>query len=145
MRRRSEDVATRRPLRRFERRAGRRWTRESLPSFWAPFPVADSIFSVACGAISFRPDGGSRLKSDSLEYLALLPTDARRGGNNLVSSITNHTCVFRLRSWRFGEAPRGLPLSDRARDYDRRLRETRLILAGALRFDLVSTSAAMRA
>jgi hypothetical protein len=145
MKRRSEDVATRRPLRRFERRAGRRWTPESLPSFRAPFPVADAIFSVACGAISFRPDGGSRLKSDSLEYLALLPTDARRGGNNLVSNVTNRTCVFGLRSWRFGEAPRGLPLSDRARDYDRRLRETRLIFAGALRFDLVSTSAAMRA
>jgi hypothetical protein len=44
MKRRSEDVATRRPLRRFERRAGRRWTPESLPSFRAPFPVADSIF-----------------------------------------------------------------------------------------------------
>jgi hypothetical protein len=145
MKRRSEDDATRRPLRRFERRAGRRWTPESLPSFRAPFPVADAIFSVACGAISFRPGGGSHLKSDSLEYLALLPTDARRGGNNLVSNVTNRTWVFGLRSWRFGEAPRGLPLSDRARDYDRRLRETRLIFAGALRFDLVSTSAAMRA
>jgi hypothetical protein len=87
MRRRSEDVATRRPLRRFERRAGRRWTPESLPSFRAPFPVADSIFSVACGAISFRPGGGSRLKSDSLEYLALLPTDASRAGNNLVAIL----------------------------------------------------------
>jgi hypothetical protein len=98
MRRRSEDVATRRPLRRFERRVGRRWTRESLPSFRAPFPVADSIFSVACGAISFRPGGGSRLKSDSLEYLALLPTDASCAGNNLVSNTTNYICVFGLRS-----------------------------------------------
>ena len=87
MRRRSEDVATRRPLRRFERRAGRRWTPESLPSFRAPFPVADAIFSVACGAISFRPDGGSRLKSDSLEYLALLPVDGRRAGNNFYAMV----------------------------------------------------------
>jgi hypothetical protein len=77
MRRRSEDVATLRPLRRFERRAGRRWTPESLPSFRVPFPVVDSIFSVL--AAPFPSDRrGSRLKSDSLEYLALLPTDPSR-------------------------------------------------------------------
>jgi hypothetical protein len=98
MRRRSEDVATLRPLRRFERRAGRRWTPESLLSFRALFPVADSIFSVACGAISFRPGRGSRLQSDSPEYLALLPTDPRRAGNNLASNITIHICASGLRS-----------------------------------------------
>ena len=60
----AQEVAASRPLRRFKASGWpARTTPESLRSFRAPFPVADSIFSVACVAISFRL-GGARLKSD---------------------------------------------------------------------------------
>ena len=81
MKRRSEDVATRRPLRRFEHRAGWRWSRGALARFWRRFlPLIQSFQRLAAPFPSDR--AGSRLNSDSLEYLALLPVDGRRAGNN---------------------------------------------------------------
>ncbi len=54
MTRRAQDVGASCPLRRFERRAGRRWTRRRLRSFRAPFPSADLIFPKAGCAMARR-------------------------------------------------------------------------------------------
>jgi hypothetical protein len=68
MRRPAEDVGTTRPLRRFERRAGRRSTRDALTRFGRHFlPVIQSFQRLAA---PFPSDHrGRRLESESLKLL----------------------------------------------------------------------------